>query len=305
MYYFIVNPQSKSGRGIKVWHTVEALLRKEHIPHRPFFTQDAESTVKLVRRLCMQNHPTTIVAVGGDGTVNDVVNGLTDFSHITFGYIPTGSGNDFARGLKLESDPVKALYRILHPSQICALSVGSLATAGFSRRFLVSSGMGFDAAVCVGTLRSKIKVILNRIGLGKLTYTGIALKQIAMAPCPQITLTLDDGDPVTYPGIFFAAAMNLPYEGGGFMFCPNAQGEDDFLDLILVEKINKLKIVFMLPTAFFGRHTRIHGVHIHTFRKAVLTSDQPLFLHTDGEVPGKSDSITWSLLSEKLPFILR
>ena len=79
----------------------------------PFFTKDRESTAHLVHRLCTEKAPAVIVAVGGDGTVNDVLNGLTNFEQVTFAYIPSGSGNDLARGLHLETDPLKALEQIL------------------------------------------------------------------------------------------------------------------------------------------------------------------------------------------------
>lgn len=74
--------------------------------------------------------------------------------------------------------------------------------------------------------------------------------------------------------------MNLPYEGGGFQFCPKADPKDDRLDLILVEKMPKLKILCLLPTAFFGKHTRFHGVHIYTFKEATTyhrTSSFPTY----------------------------
>ena len=117
-------------------------------------------------------------------------------------------------------------------------------------------------------------------------------------------ITLDDQKPITFPKVYFIAAMNQRYEGGGFEFCPKADPKDDRLDLILVEKMPKLKILCLLPTAFFGKHTRFHGVHIYTFKEATLITERPLFLHTDGEIPGKTMEATWRLLPEKLSMIL-
>ena len=74
--------------------------------------------------------------------------------------------------------------------------------------------------------------------------------------------------------------------------------------MILVEKMPKLKILCLLPTAFFGKHTRFHGVHIYTFKEATLITERPLFLHTDGEIPRKTMEATWRLLPEKLSMIL-
>lgn len=69
----------------------------------------------------------TIVAVGGDGTANEVINGLHDYANIRFGYIPTGSGNDLARGLSLPTDPQEALFAILHPSKVRRIRLGCIA----------------------------------------------------------------------------------------------------------------------------------------------------------------------------------
>lgn len=107
----------------------------------------------------------------------------------------------------------------------------------------MSSGLGFDAAVCEGALHSRFKKFLNQLHLGKLTYTGIALKELFLSHCPKAKLILDEATVVEVPAMFFTAAMNLPYEGGGFQFCPKADPKDDRLDLILVEKMPKLKIL--------------------------------------------------------------
>ena len=304
MYYFIINPNSSSGKGLLIWKSIEPVLKERGVTYHPFFTKDRESTAHLVHRLCTEKAPAVIVAVGGDGTVNDVLNGLTNFEKVTFAYIPSGSGNDLARGLHLETDPLKALEQILSGGQTGRIRIGELSTPAFSRRFLVSSGLGFDAAVCEGALHSKFKKFLNQFHLGKLTYTGIALKEIFLSRCPKAKLILDNDTVIETPTLLFASAMNLPYEGGGFQFCPEADSKDDHLDLILVEKMPKLKVFLLLPTAFFGKHTRFRGIHIHTFREARLVTEQPLFLHTDGEIPGKTSEVVWRLLPEALTMIL-
>lgn len=304
MYYFIINPNSCSGKGLLIWKSIEPILKERNIGYHSFFTKNRESTAYLVKSLCTEKAPATIVAVGGDGTVNDVLNGLTNFSKITFGYIPSGSGNDLARGLHLETDPERALEHILSPSRTEALRIGSVSAPAFSRRFLVSSGLGFDAAVCEGALHSKFKKFLNQLHLGKLTYTGIALKELFLSRCPKAKLILDEATVIEVRAMLFASAMNLPYEGGGFQFCPKADPEDDRLDLILVEKMPTLKVLCLLPTAFFGKHVGFHGVHIHTFREVKLITERPLFLHTDGEIPGKAMEVAWRLLPERLSMIL-
>lgn len=328
MYCFIVNPNACSGKGRKIWERLAGILRQEQVAYKVFFTKGPGHATRIADMLCAKYAPQaadagtsgkvsgakqavqaadtlcTIVAVGGDGTANEVISGLHDYSAIRFGYIPTGSGNDLARGLSLPTDPEAALAAILHPCAIRRIHSGCVRVNGKDRHFAVSTGIGFDAAVCHETFRSKIKPVLNRVGLGKLTYLGIALKQLLLLRPFSLTLVLDDKEPVTFPAVYFAAVMNLKYEGGGFMFCPDATAEDDLLDICLIEKMPKLKILFLLPTAFSGRHVGYKGVHILRCKKAKLFAGSAQAIHTDGEAAAVEASIEVSLSEEKLPFII-
>lgn len=314
MYCFIVNPNACSGKGIKIWKVLEETLQKAQTPYEVFFTEKPGHATRIADMLCTKyaacttdarcgdNLSRTIVAVGGDGTANEVINGLHDYANIRFGYIPTGSGNDLARGLSLPTRPEEALSAILHPARLRRIRLGCICTNGHVRHFAVSTGIGFDAAVCHEAFRSTIKPALNRIGLGKLTYLGIALKQLLLLRPFPVTLTLDDGVPMKLP-VYFIAFMNLKYEGGGFMFCPDATAEDEFLDICLIEKMPKLKILFLLPTAFRGRHVGYKGVHILRCKKAKLFAGSAQAIHTDGEAAAVEASIVVTLSEEKLPFI--
>lgn len=322
MHYFIVNPNACSGKGIKIWERLEEKLRQAQTAYEVFFTEGPGHATRIADMICTKYgaHKTgsagmissvragsalcTIVAVGGDGTANEVINGLHDYTDIHFGYIPTGSGNDLARGLSLPTNPEAALSAILHPSKVRRIHLGFIRVNGKNRRFTVSTGIGFDAAVCHETFRSKIKPVLNRFGLGKLTYLGIALKQLLLLRPFPVTMVLDDETPVRFPAVYFAAFMNLKYEGGGFMFCPDATAEDNFLDICLVEKMPKLKILFLLPTAFKGGHVRYKGVHILRCQKAKLRTDTSQAIHTDGEAAAVHSSMEVSLSKERLPFIV-
>lgn len=304
MYYFIVNPSSSSGKGMRIWQTVEKQLKMEHIAYHVFFTSRKKQAEELARMICVHHAPCTIIAVGGDGTANEVLNGLTDYSKICFGYIPSGSGNDLARGLGLKTDPLCALHSILHPKCIRSVSVGCVHTPEQTRRFIVSSGIGFDAAVCHEAINSSMKKVLNHFGLGKLTYLGIALKQLILLRSTPVSMLLDDRRQFEFDDIFFIACMNLQYEGGGFKFCPEADPTDEYLDLCLVEKMPKLRVLKLLPTAFKGEHVYFQGVHIYRCKKAVIRTTAPLAVHTDGEKDGFQRLVTLELESKRLPFII-
>lgn len=194
------------------------------------------------------------------------------------------------------------LRQILSPTEYAYINIGQLTISGSVRRFAVSSGIGFDADVCFHNISSRIKRTLNRLKLGKLSYTAIALfLLLKLKPCPM-TLELD-GRNVRFKKVFFATAMNQQYEGGGFCFCPDADPGDDLLDVIVISDISKLKALLLLPTAYAGLHTRVKGVHIYTCRRASISSPLRLPVHTDGEPAAAVQEVTYSLEPEKLRLI--
>ena len=101
MFYFIVNPRARSGQGINIWEKAEEILSAKNTEYEVYFTKYTGHARELAMQISMLSLPCTLTVLGGDGTLNEVIDGLArrDFSHITLGYIPTGSGNDFARGL--------------------------------------------------------------------------------------------------------------------------------------------------------------------------------------------------------------
>ena len=274
MYSFLVNPASRSGRGQKYWERIKPVLEERKIPYQVFFSKGPGDMVKLSRQLTSSLSPegedVHLVVLGGDGTANEAVQGIADFSRTRFSYIPTGSSNDLAR------------------------------------RFLVSCGIGFDAGVCQEAMKSRMKDFLNKVGLGKLTYLGIALKQLMRSGRDSAELFIDENSPsaksVRLPGLMFIACMSHCYEGGGFYFCPGADAADGMLDLCTVSGVPKWKVLLVLPTAFQGKHYRYNGVERYGGQTIHIRTSAPLWVHTDGEVACRSDDITVSCSKQLLRF---
>lgn len=296
MYHIIINPASRSGKGLKIWkEQVEPALRRGNVPYRPWFSEKAGDVSRIAGEILSApgDGPVSLIILGGDGTVNEALQGIPDPSGIILGYIPTGSSNDLARDLNIPTSPTAALDLILHSGTACLMDLGTVTYEdGKKRRFAVSCGIGFDAAVCEEALRSKAKKVLNKIGLGKLTYLSIALKQLFAAKAISGKLILDDGVPVEIGSILFTACMLHRFEGGGFMFSPDADATDGILNLCAVGDISKALILYALPTAFQGRHYRYQGITPYQARKVRIEVSSPLWVHTDGEVARKSRSIT-------------
>ena len=324
MYHIIVNPASKSGRGAKIWSILEPVLRQKKIAYKVLISREVGHVTRAVSKLSsslLVSDPEIIlklIVLGGDGTLNEVLQGISDFDRVQIGYIPTGSSNDMARDLGLPKDPLEILERILSCQEPFLMDIGCLTygqdSGEYSRQhndcptrkryFAVSSGIGFDAAVCEEALASKCKNLLNKIGLGKLTYLSIALKQLIKAKKVSCSLTLSDGKKVHLPKFLFVAGMIHQYEGGGFKFCPGAGCQDGLLDICVVGDIPKWLILIALPTAFSGQHYRFRGIQRYRASSIHLETSIPLWVHTDGEVTMKSSSITMTCEKEKLQMLL-
>lgn len=302
MYHVIVNPASRSGKGLRIWQEqVMPVLKKENVPYAVHFSKQSGGVADIVSELFAdsdhlpEDEQFTLIILGGDGTMNEAVQAIPPGVAATMGYIPTGSSNDLARDLGIPKNPEAALELILHTGKARPMDLGVLTYPdGESRRFCVSCGLGYDAAVCEEVQRSRMKTFMNKLGLGKLTYLGIALKQLFATKAISGRLTLEDGDPIDIGRMLFVAGMNHRFEGGGFMFCPNADDSDGLLDLCAAGDLPKLLVLFALPTAFKGKHYRFKGITPYRAKRFTLEADTPLWAHTDGEVGRKVNRITVS-----------
>ncbi|HJB85841.1 MAG TPA: diacylglycerol kinase family lipid kinase [Candidatus Dorea faecigallinarum] len=299
MYHFIVNPAARSGLGKETWRELRPLLDQKELPYQVHFTRYQTHATKIAKEITSDGARHTLIVLGGDGTVNEVLNGICHLSQTELGYIPLGSGNDLARGLGLPADPKEALEKIL-TAPVRPVDIGCIRYNGQSRRFIVSAGLGFDAAVCHQVMVSKLKAIFNLLHLGKLTYAGVALQLLFFLRSGKMTILLDGRKKLALSNVYFAAAMNLPFEGGGFRFCPKADCEDGTLNIIAVAGLPKLVLLLLLPTAFFGLHTHFPGIYTLTCKNAEFISQEELPVHTDGEPVLRQKRIKVCLEKEKL-----
>lgn len=362
MYYFIVNPISGGGQGKKVWAALQRTLEHQSVEYRAWLLRRRGEAREIAASLSKLKHDYTAVIVGGDGTIDEFIDGLGSLDHITLGCIPTGSGNDFVRGLALPTDPATALDMILHPQAIRRLKVGTVladrsngtgpakirnglvsadsqngtipeeirndigpansqnGTIPADSRdssplpqteprtrcrhsFIVSSGIGFDADVCNGVCSSGLKQFLNLFHLGKLVYLTTALRMLISMKQYRMKATLSDGRELSFEKVFFTAVMNLSYEGGGFRFAPDADPEDGCFQVCIAHSLTRRRILHLLPLALDGRHVGKEGVRIFPCRSLTLEFPVPLCLHTDGEIIGFFDRVTFGARPQRLPVI--
>lgn len=306
MYHFVINAHAKSRLGHGIWKNIERFLDKKEFSYKKYFTREVGHATKVARQITSgADTDITIVVLGGDGTLNEVLNGIRDVEQITLGYIPIGSSNDFARGMKLQKSYRMQIEKLMQPTKIIDLDYGVAIFGEKQKRFFVSSGMGFDAAVCHEVNRSKLKKLLNRFNFGKLTYGLIAVKQLLGIPYIDGTICLDDTKRIHYNKIFFSAVHVQKFEGGGFMFCPKADPTDGYLDLCVAENIPRWKALCILPFAKKGKHVKFPEIHTYRCKKAVFIMDKKQYVHVDGETKahGQYSKVTFETSPKKIRFI--
>ena len=317
MYEVIVNPGARSGRGVKIWEGVEAALKAAGAEYQVHYTKKFTEGGGIVSGLCSkyrdEGRTLHLIVFGGDGTVNGVLQKIDSFENVILTVIPIGSSNDLARGLKLERDPYKAITHMLNDPTDLHVDIGYVhceneltregSASAPDRKFIVSTGIGYDAAVCEEAMNSGIKDFFNKIGLGKLTYLGVALKQLLGMKCTNAELTIEGEAPIRLENLIFIAGMNHAYEGGGFMFGPEAVNNDGKLELCVASDVPKGRILKIMPKALKGEHFKYDGIDHYRASEYTVKTDAPLWVHSDGEVSTKADYIKVSVAKEALHMI--
>ncbi len=305
MYYFIVNYTGGSGKARKTWNRVHFLLKEKEIEYKAYVTKRPGHAKELAKKISeLPDEDIRLIVVGGDGTINEVLNGITDFSRIRFGLIPTGSGNDFARGLGIPKDTDRALDIILSSVEGKVIDIGEVIKGnGEKRYFGISSGIGLDAIVCKKNLDSKVKKFLNKLGMGSLSYIVLTVTTLFSMETYDVNVRIKSSEKnsegvsselienVHFDKLIFLAAMNFYAEGGGVPMNPNALGDDGLLSICAASGVPKWKAFLMLPILKGGKHEGKKGFTLKDAESLVFDADRPMVLHADGEYIGDEKHI--------------
>lgn len=293
---FIVNAASGNGRGAKVWNALERELQRRGVDYVASMTAAPGHATALAQRMVREGDYASITAIGGDGTVNEVAAGLLGRG-VPLGHIPSGSGNDFARGLKLPAEPVEALEALLRGESV-NIDVGRIGASVFVNSF----GAGFDGEVARVSNGSRWKRWMNRVGLGAVTYGAIVLAVLGTYR-PVRMRVLVDGRAREFDDVWMVVAANLPYYGGGMHICPRASGTDGEMDVCVVHGLGRWKLLRYFPLIYRGAHVALPYVTMLRGVRLQLRSDRPLSCHVDGESAERYDAEA-TLVPGALPVIV-
>jgi diacylglycerol kinase (ATP) len=221
-----------------------------------------------------------VVATGGDGTVFEAVNGL--FRNpagpaIAFGVLPMGTGNSFSRDLGLERGQVREALELVAGGATRKVDVGQCRTGDRELYYLNILGLGFVSDVTATAAKLKL--------LGNASYTVGVVYRTAFLGTFGIRLELDDG--VIEREATFLEISNSRYTAD-FLMAPEAKIDDGLLDVTLLGKISRRRLLRLFPTVFKGTHVQYPEVETFTARSIKVISDQPKILTPDGELIGST-----------------
>lgn len=291
----IINPTAGRGMAGKQVPEIRRLLGEKAAGWVWQYTQKRGDAEGMARQAAMAG-TRLVVAVGGDGTLHEVVNGVLGTS-ATVGLIPYGTGNDFARSLGLHGN-LKTACDAITDGVVRHIDVGVIEGKGTEgeRHFLVLSGTGFDARTA-RTVNSGIRGLS-----GPLAYVWGAILTLKDFEPFVLTLTLDDDAPRRLQAMFVSFA-NVETTGGGMKIAPGACADDGFLDICLVGKVSKVTLLYQLSQVFSGKHILHPAVSLLKARRLTVEADPPQPLLIDGEVCGTTPAMV-RLLPGVLPFLV-
>lgn len=248
-----------------------------------------------------------IIALGGDGTINEIVNGImnTDKGNekCHLGIIPIGTGNDWVRNFKIyERKLEEIIEKILLQPKIITVDIGHVSCRSFSndsdlinRWFLNESSMGYSAKV-IETINNSERIINKTI-----TFSFYSLYQQFFYKNPSISYQLDKN--ITSVISQMVVISNGKFFGSGMMINPSADISDGFLDVLIVKDSGLFDAITVLPRIYQGTHLNHHKVSHFTSPSLSISSDEHVLVESDGEVIGLLPA-SWSCHPNKLKLVI-
>jgi len=294
----ILNPMADMGNAWKVANDLRPIISE-------YGNADWSGTVypthatELARQAGEQGYE-MVIAMGGDGTVHEVINGimqLPEKSRPILGVVPVGSGNDFAHAIGAPARSDHALAHALKgdPS---AIDLGLMTDEhGRKEYFDNSLGIGFDAVV---TIRSHKLPLLR----GFLMYLTAVIQTIFLNHDPM-DMQIQADDKRWEQSNLLLTVCNGPREGGGFMIAPEAKNDDGILHYAMIKKVGRLMMFRLVPEVMKGTHGNFKQVTMGSCKKMTVSSDRPMYIHADGEIYTSFGSNLRKVTVEVLPSVLK
>lgn len=285
---FIVNPTAGKGKGKKTAQKLQEYIKDLQVSYEIRYTEREKEAEAIARRAAQEGFK-KIVAVGGDGTVYEVLNGMMGMD-ATLGVIPAGTGNDFARTMNISQDIREALQIILEGKEShidCGQANG--------RYFINVASIGLDAEIVKET------ETIKRYISGTTAYIIGVLKTLLKFKHSSLQIEVDGQ--IENKDIMLVAVANGRYYGGGMKIAPMADVKDGVFDICIIHRISKWKILRLFPTIFSGKHIHVKEVKLYKGKNIKINGSQTMRLNLDGDIIGNTP-VEFKLIPQALKVII-
>ena len=276
MIEIIVNSRSK--KSLIELQKIERVLNEKKLSYRVLKTSKNKNAEDLMNEI----HGGELIVIGGDGTINEVINNYHGKEII---YLAYGSGNDLARSIKFKKDI--EISRLLESKRFIEYDVGVVN----DRKFCSGFDIGFNADIIKRANGSKLKKYL-----GKYIYLLQGVIGILMLKKYKVKISWDSGE-ITTEKLYLLNAMIQPYEGGGIKFAPNATGQDGKLHIMIMENMSLVTFVYNYLCLLLKKHNKMRKVkQITTDRLAIKTNQR--YFQIDGELINNTEQLNVGCISK-------
>jgi len=300
---FIINPAAGKGKGVKSNLLISKYLRKHSIDAEIILTKKPKHATEIAKQL--SQNIKRVISVGGDGTLNEVINGLSLSIEREVGILPIGSGNDFASALKMGKNFDANLLLLLSDApNIQKVDIGHVEYSEhgdvkkkFETRFINSLGFGFDAYVAYLNQTNKK---LNGIA----SYIYAVIRALSSFKTSSTEYSIDGKKIISGKNLMLAIG-NSKTTGGGFYLTPDAEINDGKFNLCTIDDVSNLKLLQALPKALFNKIKIVHEVSLDEFTALnIMVENEGYFVHCDGEnITRNIYSAEIAILKHELKFI--
>lgn len=288
----VVNPASGNGSTGKRWPEIARVIEKGGINFDCTLTEGPGDATAITRTFLEKGHD-LILSVGGDGTLNEVVNGFFYNGELVrkqaaVGLISTGTGRDLGRTMGIPGEPAAAVRHLIE-SPLRPVDVGKVTymhNGGHedTRYFINVAGMGLD-----GDTAARVNRTSKALG-GFISFLWGTMASLALYRNQRMTVTIDDSLVCDEP-ITVIVIGNGCYFGGGMYVAPNARLDDGLFDIVILRNLSKLNLLVNLPRVYRGSHLSHPRVTSLRGKKVTVWSNGSSLLNLDGEQPGRAPAV--------------
>lgn len=289
-WLIIFNPASGGRKATKDRSKIVAALEAHKIQYKLFNTEKPGDAIQLSKDAIEAGYR-KIMGVGGDGTVNEIVNGIyaqtvVKPTDVVLAFIPVGTGNDWVKTIGIPTDYTAAVKTIKIGNyffQDVGIVYYQSAEGNQKRYFINIAGMGYDAFVTQVTNNNKRK----GKNIGKFAYLISLLKCLMKYKPTRVKISLDDHEVIE--DMMFSLNVGIgKYNGNGMMQVPHAIPDDGILDITLIRNLSKWDVIKNTPKLYDGSFVKHPQITLHTAQRVKVESEPSILLETDGESLGTS-----------------